>query len=426
VKPNPISDFRSLIDNIPLKFQQSIYNWGFILLGLLAERIFTALALITFAKRVSPVEYGQYISSYSLVSFLIVIPGFGLDAWLLVRGKNNQSITKSMWRHSLSLRMKLLAGWFIVMLVIINFLPKETFPPAIIIISSLGLIFDSLLLLAFAAFRNLNQHGKITIYQSVSSGALLLFVYFVDLGNYETLYFACARTGLSIIFAILLYSSRSNDLRQNIDSISHKSILKEAQPFMFAELASVVYVRADLTIISLVLGAGASGIYGPAINILQLTFLLPRALFYLLVPILSRTYEKSIQTFLFRNIIQMIGQFSIGIVFSMILLFFSPAIINLVYDPSYITSSSILLLLSPIPLLRSLNFSLGATLATSDNQKNRTIVQVSTAIFNVIGNLLIVRRFGVAGVAVMYTLSELVLYLGYTITSLIWIKNIQK
>jgi O-antigen/teichoic acid export membrane protein len=322
--------------------------------------------------------------------------------------------------------MKLLAGWFIVMLVIINFLPKETFPPAIIIISSLGLIFDSLLLLAFAAFRNLNQHGKITIYQSVSSGALLLFVYFVDLGNYETLYFACARTGLSIIFAILLYSSRSNDLRQNIDSISHKSILKEAQPFMFAELASVVYVRADLTIISLVLGAGASGIYGPAINILQLTFLLPRALFYLLVPILSRTYEKSIQTFLFRNIIQMIGQFSIGIVFSMILLFFSPAIINLVYDPSYITSSSILLLLSPIPLLRSLNFSLGATLATSDNQKNRTIVQVSTAIFNVIGNLLIVRRFGVAGVAVMYTLSELVLYLGYTITSLIWIKNIQK
>ena len=426
MKITKVQEFLTFLKTNHGKLQNNTITLGWAFFGLFAERIFTALTLITVAKKVYPLEYGQYIASYSFISFLIVLPGFGLDAWLLTQGKRSSKDIFAYWKNTAQLRIKLLSGWAIGMFLITLLLPKETFPPGIMIPSILGLTFDSLILLGYAAFRNLGNHKWVVIFQVVSTSTLLLSAIIVPSSSYQITIFATIRMAVSVLFAFLMYLSQRTRFHGIPKTISSITLLRESKAFMWAELASAIYVRADITILSLALGALATSIYVPAINILQLTFLAPRALFYFATPILSRAYQTSLESFLRKVFFQLIIQTVLGLILSYFVYKFAPLIINLVFGENYESSGKILLMLSPIPLLRSLNFALGASLTASNYQTFRTRVQIFSASFNVVGNLLIVKIWSSAGVAIIYTLSELILYVGYTWLSLFWIYQIIK
>jgi O-antigen/teichoic acid export membrane protein len=73
----------------------------------------------------------------------------------------------------------------------------------------------------------------------------------------------------------------------------------------------------------------------------------------------------------------------------------------------------VLRLLSPILVLKSLNFGLAALLTAADFQSWRTTAQMVCAIFNVAANLVMIIHLGIVGVALVYMLSEALLLLGY-------------
>jgi O-antigen/teichoic acid export membrane protein len=72
-------------------------------------------------------------------------------------------------------------------------------------------------------------------------------------------------------------------------------------------------------------------------------------------------------------------------------------------------------LLSPLLLVKSINFGLGALLTTAGLQARRTAVQMLVATFNVCANLVAVRTWGIIGVALIYVISETLLCTGYAL-----------
>ena len=133
----------------------------------------------------------------------------------------------------------------------------------------------------------------------------------------------------------------------------------------------------------------------------------------MVVPVLSRTFQESRERFRDRANYQIGTQIAVGLVLSVLLFVFAPWIIKLLFTEEYSSSVEILRLLSPLPFFRSVNFALAAVLTSSGRQSDRTKIQITAAVFNVTGNLIVIFPYGIIGVSIIYLLSELLLGLGY-------------
>jgi O-antigen/teichoic acid export membrane protein len=371
---------------------------------------------------VSPSTYGQYVSTYALASFLVVLPSYGLETWLLTRDHASTSELIQLWSGSIRSRVKLLLVWIAGMFVLGAILPSKTFPPAILGPTVIGLGFDSLVLLSYAALRSLDKHGAVTVLQSLASVALLGIAFGLPFKEDQVHVFAVGRALISAAFALvtvpLVASRRSHGTMATAPA---PRVLESARPFMVAEVAGAVYVKADLTILAFFLGSSGASVYGPALSLLQAVFLIPRALYFLIVPDLSQGHTEDHRAFARKGLMQLLAQATAGAFLSVGVLLLAPMAVDTLFGPAYQDSAEILRLLSPIPFLRSLNFGLGAILASGGRQSSRTRVQLVCAAFSVLGNLVAIPTIGVRGAAKVYVLSELMLCAGYSLIAHDWL-----
>lgn len=405
--------------------QQAVLNWGIILTGLLLHNGLTAVTIFVVARQVSPDVYGQYIAVYALLSFLVVVPGLGLDTWFLARYSSTREQFGTFWIQSLRIRSLALLIWLGLMGLLGLILPKETYPWQIWLPTLISVTFDSFSLLCFTALRTQNKHTLVTVWQSIFTLALFGSAIWLPVSPNYIIVFANGRMILSIILAVIIlqYYQRKYATRARVLLISIQDILREGRPFMLAEIASAVYVRADVSIVSLILGKSATALYGPAINLLQATFLAPRALFLYILPLLSKSFQEDKNKFNRQSILQLVVQALIGGITSLLIFVFAADLLNLIFKEAYQDSAQYLRLLSPIPFLRAMNFAVGTLLMASNRQPLHTKVQTIVAVFNVLANLIVIIPLGLLGVSIVYVISDTVLL--FVTSYLLWrsVKN---
>lgn len=393
--------------------QQAVANWGIILVGLLLHNGLSAVTLFIVAREVHPDAYGQYVAVYALLSFVVVLPGLGLDTWFLAQFLPTREQFAAFWQQSLRLRGLALLLWLGLMGLLGFVLPRDTYPWPIWLPTAVSVAFDSYSLLSFSALRTQNKHKLVTVWQAIFAVALFgLAIWLPKSANYLVA-FANGRMALSILLAVavLIYRQRSYQVAGEERPLPDGEVMRAGRPFMLAELASAVYVRADVSIVSLILGKSATALYGPAINLLQAAFLAPRALFLLILPLLSKTFKQDLAKFNRHGLVQIGIQGMIGGLISIALFLFADELLTLIFREAYLGSAQYLRLLSPIPFLRALNFGVGTMLAASDRQALNTRVQMIVAGFNVAANLILILPYGLAGVSIVYVISDTILLL---------------
>ena len=403
------------LDIVWPRWKTVLTGWAVILAGLVLAQGANALALIILARRVAPAEYGQYLAAYSLASLLIVLPAFGMDGWLLAKSSLHREQTLDLWWSARRVRLGLLACWLPAMILLALFLPPATFPPALVMLSAIGLAADSMTMLAYAGLRNMNRHRWVTGFQTAGSLALLAVTLTLPLEPGRITWFALARTLVSVVLAVLVGRWMISGTRRPTVILPPRDLLHATRSFMLADAAVSIYLRADLVIVSLFLGSTGASIYGPALNLVNMCFLVPAALYFLVVPSLARAYKQSQQAFNRVGGIQLVAQLATGILLSTAIFVLAGPLVRLVYGPGYESSVLILRLLSPLLLAKSINFGLGALLTTAGLQARRTAVQMLVATFNVCANLVAVRTWGIVGVALIYVISETLLCAGYAL-----------
>lgn len=402
------------------RLKASLKEWAIILAGLVTAQGLGALALIVVARRIPPTEFGQYLASYGLVSLLAVLPAFGMDAWLLAQGAAQPSPIRTLWWSALRVRLHLLLMWLLVILGLTWVLPSDAFPPPLLVFSAFGLAAESLAALAYAALRNLRRNKRVAIFQV--AGAIVLFCGAVVLPfeKGQIVWFALFRAGVSAALAISVIGWMSLSLGHTPEILPSASVLRASRAFMLADVAVAIYLRADLTIVSFILGSDGASIYGPALNLVNMCFLVPSALYFLVVPTLAQARHRSIESFDRLGKTQLLSQFVSGLLLAAAVFVSAGPMVHAIYGPNYMPSADVLRLLSPLLAIKSLNFGLGALLTTAGLQARRTTVQVLIAVFNGCGNLVAVWVWGVMGAAIVYILSEALLLAGYLMIFLKW------
>jgi O-antigen/teichoic acid export membrane protein len=391
-------------------------HWSLILIGLISTNVFSGLSIIILARRVTPFEYGQYIAIFSLAVVTSVLPNLGLTGWILSQPEAARRFGRRFWYATAGPRLRALTVWAILLWIIGLFLPEETYPATIMAPVLVGVLFDSILMFGYSFLRVRDHHGIVTIFQTVAGLALLALVLFAPLVPGQLWNFAMARMVISLVTVVLLAVYIHHQAPADPTTDGEEPLrggLRKTAPYLFADAASTIYIKADITIVGIYIGAHGASLYGPASNVLTMTFLISQALFFFVIPQLARLHNRDQANFKRGARKQLLLQVGAGLAVSISLFLLTPLLVPSLFGAEYADSIPLLQLLSIIPALRSITVGLAAVLMAAQRQPERTVVQVVAAIFNVGANLLIIEQHGLQGVVWVFIITEVLIVLGH-------------
>ncbi len=372
------------------------------------------MMLFTFllARHVGPENYGFYISSFSLLFLTSIIFNNGLDTWLLNRKSDSLKLHKD---YSQILMIKFLGGllWVAIIVIFAPLIRPDLYIRTLLIINAVDIWTDAILLTSLAV---LNIQGKVKQYAllMVSSRTfkLLSLIVLIWLGSEDVIAFALGRALISFLVALIVVCKLKPKFIPVIWSELFDKV-KSARYFALSEFLATIYMQIDITLLNLMVGSLQVGIYSPASNMVNAIFVLPNAIYLYTLPPLTRYYHDDHQHFKeFSKRINLLTAV-LGIVLSGAIFVLGGWFIVKFLGPEYTETSKIITLLSPILLMKSLEFGFASVIVAGGQQKKRILPQIIASIVNILFNIILIPRFGAVGAAKTYLLCESILMLWY-------------
>ena len=371
-----------------------------------------AVSTLIVARVLGATAFGAYAASFSAAALLSIGFNLGLDTWLLRAGAERRDRLGGLLRNALAIKVVAGVPWIVAVTILLPALNAETFRPSIVLISALTVWLEGLFSLGLTVFRTLLRNGTTALLMTVSRGGIFVLTAGLALaGERAVAPYALARLAMSGLAALIAW--RLVPVRLTRDqALAPLGTAKASLPFALSDLFAVVYVQADITIAGAVLGAEPVGLYAPASSIVSALLVVPAALFYVAVPVLTAALggEKLRFRRLTRWTMGVFGATGFGL---WAITWLAASILPTLLGPSYYGSGRLLQILSPILLLKGFSFGAAAILVAVGWQVKRATVQAVTALLNVALNLAVVGTLGITGVAAVYVISELFLMGGY-------------
>jgi O-antigen/teichoic acid export membrane protein len=400
--------------------RRAVVNIGFLFSGSSLARILSAVYIFLLARYLGVDQFGVYLATLSLAKLTSVFFSLGLDSWLLRKGGREPEKMATAVGDGLLLKSALGLLWFVALVGISTILDQSVFPTPVMAVAALSTWLEEIANFAWSAFKA-TLKNRITVWLMVSAQLLVLTVMLalVWVGIHEVQILMWGRALGFALAGVLAYGLIVRHFGLRFTPRHAPGVFSETLPFALSHGLAMVYGRADITIIAYVLGKTAAGLYGPAVSLTTTLFLIPLALYEVILPLLSAEYAKG------RVMTSQIVRFSWGSLFIGSLLGFAIVLLAyplvwLIYGPEFMAAADVVVILNGVIVLKCVSFALAAVLVAVGLQGQRVWVQLAAAVFNILLNLLIVNTYGIIGVARVYVLTELLLMAGYLFMVVRW------
>ncbi|MDQ7030675.1 MAG: oligosaccharide flippase family protein [Ardenticatenia bacterium] len=389
------------------------------------SRAFSALAFILLARHLSVRTFGQYIAVWALLRIFSVLLSLGLDPWILytcgaIRRQDQHKLIVA-WTTAVCVKGGMGILWMSVIWIISLIWEHNIFTPQVMVWGALAVWFEELLSLVWTFFKaTLRNHMTFLTMAGFQVAILGTYLGAIWQGvqTVEAFFFVRASTTGIVALLLLVWIAYREGFHLVPQAIW--SSVRSALPFGLSMFLSLIYGRADITIVATLLGREAAGLYGPAVSLLTTLLLVPMSVYSVTMPFLSGVYRETPDGFSGKVLRSLWWYSALGISLMVVTVWIAQPLVQLLYGQSYQITSWLLRLLSPIFFFRSLTLALSSALVAVGYQKLRVRVQFLVALLNVIGNFLVIPRFHLAGVALLYVISEALLVAGYGLLILQW------
>jgi O-antigen/teichoic acid export membrane protein len=385
-----------------------------LLSGSVIAQAMTALALLLTARQLSADGYGQYSACIAITSLSSIFFSLGLDIWLLREGGRETHRIAELAGSVIGIKVILGLIWIILFAFFAPLLKQDTYPSSVIHWSVLLIWLDTLIATTLTGFKSALNNRVPAILEACADFIWFgLTILLIVLGAKQPELFLKIRvmvSGVALLTAlILLYRIVGIQIKPAIAIHA----LRNAFPFATSEFLGMITLRADVVIIGLTLGEYATGIYSPAVGLVNMALLVPMAVYTVMVPVLGNLYQNQPPQ-AYKSSYRTIGLLlAIGVLLWLLFLAGAPLVV-LILGQSYQASVPVLRILSFVLLFKCVSFAMAAIMIATDKQGRRTIVQTIAALLNVLLNLAIVHILGVKGVAGVYVVTEIILLMGYS------------
>mgnify|MGYP001582196442 FL=1 len=396
-------------------------NSGYQLFGKAFSVAVTLLITALITRRFGAVGFGAFTLMTTFAAYFYLIIDFGFNA-VAVRLFNNDAERNTHYFNNLLALRILFSGVIILLLtLVINLLPFQTDNQEMvrfgIFIGLFTILFQGVSLTGNAVFQKFLSYHRSVLAAAAGSLLTLMLVLFYFRGNYNLLWFVGAGTLGSLLTAavsLLLVRPFLKGVLPKFETAVIKQLVKPALPLGLSLIFMVIMAKADMFLLSVrplnpLLGISneqALGYYGLAYRIFENMLVFPTFFINALYPFLlthrQSGREKLKQTF-WRAFIFLAGA---GLVLAVVGYFAAPFAINLIAGGSFLGSILALrwlLLGLPVFFVSAL---LVWFLVTLGAEKYLLPIYAGGAIFNIIGNYLLLPDFGYLVSAVLTGVTE--------------------
>jgi O-antigen/teichoic acid export membrane protein len=397
-------------------------NIAFLSGGSAFAQVLTAVNAILLARFLSPEGYGLFISAYAAAGLTSFLFNWGLDTWLLRQASISQQ-PRNLLGSVIAIKTGFGFVWVLGLLIILPQIRPDLFIKALLLVSALDIWCDGLFNAGTASLNAQKRVSIVSMLLLLSRGTRLLgTIILIFLGASLPVIFATGRLAGTLIALIIVIFILKPTFITGLVSDAVR-IFRDSIPYGLSDLLATIYLQADVTLLAIIAGSKvAVGLYSPASSLVNALFIIPAAIYAVMIPVLTRLLESNRLDFHRHVRFMYAGFIALGLLMWLGIGFGGGFLVNLLLGPSYSTTGRLLVILSPILLLKAVSFASAAVLVAVGWQKYRLTPQAISAIANVILNLYFIPQFGVVGVASVYVVSEIVLTTGYIAQSARWFR----
>jgi len=403
-------------------------NTVWMLLGQGLKLLIQALYFTVIARSLGAQNYGAFVGVVGLVSILLPFATMG-SGFLLVK---NVSRDKQQFRKNFgsALLTTILSAAFSLAVVvgISHFLFPATIPVKLIVMVAVSDLFCGNVALicaqAFQAFEQMKWTASLTVLLSalrLAAAAILATVKSnptaLDWGE-----FYLASTAIVALLALILVLAKLG--APAFDFARPVAEIREGFYFSVAESARTIYNDIDKAMLVRLSTLEATGIYGAAYRLIDVSFTPVNSLLSAAYPNFFRVGAEGIPATLQYARPLMVRALGYATLVAVALLA-SAGVVPLILGSEYRLTSEALRWLSVLPVLKAVHSFLGDALTGTGYQALRTVISASVAVFNVGINLWIIPAYSWRGAAWSSIVSDALLLTAFATAAFVLLRRSQ-
>jgi O-antigen/teichoic acid export membrane protein len=357
---------------------------------------------IVIARSLGVDNYGAFVSVVALVGILSPFGALGSGALMIKNVSRDKRLFASTWGMALitlSVSSSLLIG---VVLLLSQFALPAVIPVRLVLLVAvsdiLGLNVISIACQAFQAFERLEWTATINVLTSVSRlvGALILVLI---QRHPSALQWGYVYFGSTLVIATTAYRLVSTKLGPPILSfVRSLAEIREGFYFSVTLTAQTIYNDIDKTMLARLSTLSATGIYGAAYRLIDVSFAPVSALLAAAYPNFFRRGVGGVSSTLVYA--RLLLKHALGYsVLNCVGILLCAGVVPHILGPEYVRTAEALRWLAPLPILKALHYFLSDTLTGAGYQGLRSAIQTAVALFNVFLNLWLIPAYSWRGAA---------------------------
>jgi O-antigen/teichoic acid export membrane protein len=396
-------------------------NTGVMVGGQALSKLASLAFYVLMARKLGQHGFGSFTFALSLAVLLTSFAGFGTDSILAREVARDRAAAHRLFWNAILLKVAVGAIAVVAAIAIVELGDYGSDVRAAVALLAVGALIDLTSKTVDATFLGLQDMWPSTValviqrFATAAAGivALLLGAKLVPLA---AIYAAGALLGLTLVARALV----RRGLRPRLQ-LSRSGALKLAStsmPIGIASVFSIILFRADATILSLMKGNAAVGIYGAGYRLLESTLFLAHTFVTATFPVLSRLGRRTTPTIgeAYESGLKVLVAVFLPIGLGFVL--FAAPIVNLVYGDAYDEAVTVVRLLGGATVLFGVSYMSSYLLSAQDRQNVIPWISAGVMVQNIVLNVLFIPRHSFDAAAAATTVSEAtnaLLYLGFAL-----------
>lgn len=379
-----------------------VRNTAWMLFGQGLRLIIQALYFIEIARSLGAANYGAFIGVVALVGIVFPFGSLGSGNLLIKNVARDESLFPEYWGRALATTVVTSSFLLFVVLFASRFALPGTIPLTLVLLVAgadlFGLNVITICGQAFQAFERLNWTA--TINAMISAGRLIGAIMLISVHPHPSalqwgyLYFgstaAVATTSLFLVWTKLG--------RPRLGVPRSRGEMREGFFFSTSQSAQTIYNDIDKTMLARLGTLDATGIYGAAYRIIDVSFVPISALLYSAYPNFFRAGSGGVsESFRYAKplLVRALGYST----FICAALLICAGIVPHILGTEYARTAEAIRWLAPLPILRGVHYFLSDSLTGAGHQGLRSGIQASIALFNVLINFWLIPAYSWRGAA---------------------------
>jgi len=374
--------------------------WMFLGQGL--RLVIQALYFIEIARSLGAANYGAFIGVVALVGIAYPFGALGSGNLLVKNVARDRSLFPDYFGRALATTAAISTVLFALLFLSAHLALPASIPLSLVLLVAGSDLFGLNLITisgqSFQAFEQLNWTALINVLISAArlAGALVL----VQVHSHPSalqwgyMYFF-STVAVAVISLALVWRKLG---RPEFAHFFQGAETREGAYFSISLSAQTIYNDIDKTMLARLGTLDATGIYGAAYRLIDVSFVPVSALLWSAYPNFFRAGAGGIrESFRYAKPL-VLRTLAYSIFVSVMILLFA-GYVPLILGPEYARTAEALRWLAPLPILKGLHYFLSDSLTGAGHQGLRTAIQAGVAAFNVLLNLWIIPAYSWRGAA---------------------------